>query len=120
MIYHNTPKFLRKPDPLGKEIKKLACSRWGTMLYPDIQKGKEATNTAKFQQHIRRTAVCTKRLMMAEKGCGQLTSNYTYFFDSCLSEVKTAEEKMAEGVEYCGPAKTRHNVFFLDTFRKVD
>ena len=81
------------------------------MLYPDTQKGKEATKTAKFQQRIRGTAVCTKILMITKTGCGQLTSNYTYFSDSWFSEVKTAEEKMAEGVDYCSPANMRHNVF---------
>ena len=39
----------RNPEPLGMEIKNLACSRLGTMLYLEIQKGREATKTAKFK-----------------------------------------------------------------------
>ena len=39
----------RNPEPLGMEIKNLACSRLGTMLYLDIQKGREATKKAKFR-----------------------------------------------------------------------
>ena len=41
-----------------------------------------------------------KRIMMAKKGCGQLTSVDTYFFDSWFIGVKTAEEFMDEGVNY--------------------
>ena len=34
--------IFRKPEPLGTEMKNVACSRLGTMLHLDIQKGKEA------------------------------------------------------------------------------
>ena len=37
------------------------------------------------------------------KGCVQLTTNGTCFYESCFSAVKTAEEAMVEGVDYCGP-----------------
>ena len=51
--------------------------------------------------------------MMATKGCGQLTSNYTKFSDSQFIVVKTAEGGMAEVVDYCGPVKTVHKGFCL-------
>ena len=60
----------------------MACSRLGTMLHLDIQKGKEAMKTSNFQKDIGDTAAYMKILMMDTKGCGQLTSNYTYFSDS--------------------------------------
>ena len=43
--------------------------------------------------------------------CGLLILNETYFDDIWFSGVKTAKEAMAEGVDYCGLAKMRHNVF---------
>ena len=43
-----------------------------------------------------------KRLAIANKGCGQLTSNDTYFADSWFSSVKTAKEMAAVEVNYCG------------------
>ena len=49
-----------------------------------------------------------KRLMTATKKCNQLNSNETYFEYSWLSGVKTAEEAMAEGVDYFVPVKTSH------------
>ena len=70
-------------------IKNVACYRLGTMLYLEIQKGKEAMKTSEFQQQIGRTVACMKRLMMATKGCDQLTSNETYFYDIWFSGVKT-------------------------------
>ena len=59
-----------------------------------------------------------KRLDIATKGCGQLTSNETYFSDSWFSSIKTAEEEMAAGVDYCGTVKTIHKFFMY--VRKVD
>ena len=68
-----------------------------------------------FQSELGVNAACMKRLAIATKGCGQLTSNYTYFADSWFSSVKTAEEMAAAGVNYCGPVKTSHKGFCLAT-----
>ena len=65
------------------------------------------------------TVACTKRLMMATKGCDQLTSNDIYFADICFSGVKTDEEEMTEGVDYCGLAKMSHKDFCLATLAKL-
>ena len=70
------------------------------MLYPEIRKGKEAMKTSKFTKYLRGTIVRMKRLAIANKGCGQLTSNDNYFSDSWFSSVKTSDEAMAAGVEY--------------------
>ena len=85
------------------------------MLHLEIQKGKEATNTSKFQKYIGDTTVCMKRLAFATKGCGQLKSNDTNFDYNWFSSVKNSQEVMAAGVDYCRPAKTRHKGFCLDT-----
>ena len=60
-----------------------------------------------------------KILAMDTKGCGQLTSNDTYFDDICFSSVKTAEEAMAVGVNYYVPVKTSHKVFCLATLENL-
>ena len=67
---------------------------------------------SKFQNHLGGTTACTKRLAIATKGYGQLTSNDTHFADIWFSYVKTAEDMAAAGVDYCGPAKTIHKSFF--------
>ena len=55
---------------------------------------------------------------MDNKGCGQLTSNDTYFADSWFSSVKTSDESRAEGGDYCGLEKTIHVGFCLSTLEK--
>ena len=81
-------------------MKNVACSRLGTMLHLGIQKGKEAMKKLTFQSELGGTAACMKRLAIATKGCGQLTSNNTYYADSWFSSVKTSEEMAAAGVNY--------------------
>ena len=97
----------------------MACSRFGTMLYLYTQKGEEAMNKETFQQHIGGTAACMKILILAKKLCGQLTSKYTFLCDSWFSGVRTAEEDMAEGVDYCGPVNTCHKGFLIATLEKL-
>ena len=41
-------------------LKNVTCSMLGTMLYLEIQKGKEATKASDFQQDIGREASCMK------------------------------------------------------------
>ena len=102
-------------EPLGKEMNNVACTRLGTMLHLDIQKGKEAMKTPKFQKYIRGTTTCMKRLSIATKRRGQLTSNDTKFSDSWFSYVKTTEDMAAAGVNCCRTVKTSHKVFFLSS-----
>ena len=52
-------------------------------------------------------------IMHAKKSCGQLMSNNNNFSDSWFSGEETAEEAMAEGVDYCRPEKTIHKGFYL-------
>ena len=56
--------------------------------------------TSIFQKYIGGNSACMKRLMMAKKGWYQLTSNNTYLVDILFSGMNTAEESMAEGVDY--------------------
>ena len=74
--------MFRNPDLVEIEMNNSECSRLGTMLHLEIQKGKEAMKTLEFQKYFQGTAVCMNRLLIASKGCGQLTSNDTYFSDS--------------------------------------
>ena len=57
--------------------------------------------------------------MMNTQGCGQLKSIYTYFSNIWFNGVKTAEEAMNQGVDYCGMAKTSHKSFCLATLENL-
>ena len=72
-----------------------------------------------FQKYFGGTAACMKRLQIANKGCGQLKLNYTCSSDSWFSSVKTDEEKMAAGINYCGPAKMSHKGSCLSTLEML-
>ena len=59
----------------------VTCSRLGTLLHLEIQKGKDAMKTSEFKKYPLGTATCMKRLAISTERCGQLTLNYTYFAD---------------------------------------
>ena len=111
--------IFRKPDTLDTKMENMECSRLGTMLHLEIQKGKEAMKKSRFQSVLGGTVACMKRLAISTKECGQLTSNDTYFSDNWFSYVKTAEEMNAAGVNYCGPVKTIHKGFCLATLEML-
>ena len=75
--------------------------------------------TSEFRKYLGGSSACTKRLSINNKGCGQLTSSDTYFAGIWFSYIKTAEEAMAAGVNYCRPAKTIHKGFCLGTFENL-
>ena len=54
-------------------------------------------------------------LIMAAKGCDQMTANEIYFSDKWFNGLKTANDDMAGGVDYCGPIKTIQKGVLLDT-----
>ena len=89
------------------------------MLHLKIQKVKEAIKTSEFQKYLGGTNACIKILAISHKGCGQLASNVTYFADIRFSSVKTAEETIAPGVDYCGLAKTIRKDFCLATVKNL-
>ena len=60
-----------------------------------------------------------RKIGISNKGCGQPTQNDTYFSDSWFSSVQTAKEMAAEGVNYCGPAKTSHMGFCLAKLERL-
>ena len=53
-----------------------------------------------------------KILMRYTKRGDQLSSKYTYSYDSWGRKVKKTENKFAEGLDYCGKVKTSHKVVF--------
>ena len=55
---------------------------------------------SEFQKYIGGTTACVKRLVMATKGCGKMTSNDTYFSDIWFIYVKFSKEAMTAGVDY--------------------
>ena len=74
--------IFRKPDKLDTEMNNMECSSLGTILHLETQKGKEAMKTSEFLKYFEGTPACMKRISMDTKGCGKMTSNGNYFYDS--------------------------------------
>ena len=55
--------LLRKPKPLGTELKNVACSKTGIILFLEIQRGKEGMRQAKYSREHGGTTACTMRLV---------------------------------------------------------
>ena len=75
MWFHATPKgdlpqysyIFKKTEPLGMEMNNMDCSRLGTMLLLEIQKGEEAMKTPIKKIYTIGTAACMKRLTMNKR-----------------------------------------------------
>ena len=52
--------ILLKPDPLGEELKLVACSVTGALLFIDVHRRKEWKNHVKYQNKLGATLACTK------------------------------------------------------------
>ncbi len=60
--------IMRKPEPLGTELKCVACPVTGCMLNLEIQRGKEGMKDQKYNQALGATTGCTLRLMEEAAG----------------------------------------------------
>ena len=58
-------------EPLRTDFKKVACSVTYSLLFIEVQRGKEGVKNGKYQKELVATAACTKRMMEATKGIGQ-------------------------------------------------
>ena len=108
--------ILRKPEPLGTELKTVASTGSnGPMLYAEIQEGKEGMKTKPFFRPHGATCACVLRLGKATKNHGQnpdpLIRNL-FYGDSWFASLKTAVQVTEElDAEFVGPVKTSHKQF---------
>ena len=83
------PFITQNPYQSVTELNIYVCSRLGTMLYLEIQKGKDMKKIAQFQKYIGGTVAYMKIIIRVTNGCGQLSSNNTLFSDLWFSGVNT-------------------------------
>ena len=112
----NISYILRKPEPLGTELKTVACTGSnGPMLYAEIQEGKDAMKTKPFFHPHGATCACVLRLGKSTKDNSQhpdpLIRNL-FYGDSWFASLKTAVQVTDElDAEFLGPVKTSHRQF---------
>ena len=61
----------RKTEPLGTEFKTVDCSVIGTLIFLEIQWGKEGMKLSRYNLELGDTAACTKIFMEETKGMDQ-------------------------------------------------
>ena len=118
--------ILRKPEPLGTELKTVAtkgCN--GPILYAEIQEGKEGMTHKPYFVANGATCSCVLRLGKGTKNNGQVPDaliRNLYYGDSWFAFLKTAVAVTEElDSEFLGPVKTAHKQFpkkFLENTMK--
>jgi hypothetical protein len=116
--------ILRKPEPLGTELKTVACPATGVIIFAEIQEGAQAMKNKKFGEDFGGTAACTFRLAEGTSYCGlklpsrtdAMANGATEYFngDSWFTSIPVAEGFAEKGLEYVGAMKTNHKLFPKD------
>ena len=104
--------YFQEAEAIGDRDEGCGVLKVGGNVTPRDPKEEGGYEDVEIPNFLGVTIACKKRLDIATKGCGQLLSNDTYFSDSWFISVKTDEQMAAAGVNYCGPVKTSHKVFF--------
>ena len=111
-----------KPEPLGTELKTMACSVTGSLFFIYIYRGKEGTNNRKYHLELRATKSFTKRMAEATKGLYlryvKGDTDNCFIFDSWFASNNSAESAMDVGVEIVGMVKPI-KIFFKDTIENL-
>ena len=113
------PYIFRKPKPFGKDIKMVACSVTGDLIFLENHWDKEGINSSRYHLELDATADCTKIFMEEMKGLGQRSlkgSTRDCFLLNSWFLLKKEEESAASiGVDLIGAVKTNTKVFFKAT-----
>lgn len=59
--------ILRKPEPLGTELKTVCCAKTGVMTYMEIMRGAKGMKEMPLQKELDGTAACNVRISMGSK-----------------------------------------------------
>ena len=115
--------IFRKPYPLGKEFKTVACYVTGDLLCIEVQRGREGMKDSKYQKDLGSTTACTKIMMEATKGIGQKyrkgRTKDCFLFYSWFDSKKAAESAMEVGAKFIGMVKTNTKGFCKETIEKL-
>ena len=107
--------IFRKPEPFGAEFKKFACSVTGSLIFIDIQRGKEGMKLSRYHLELGATSACTKILMEDIKGLGQRSlkgsTRGCFLFESWFLLEKSAETAASIGVDLFGMVKNNTKEF---------
>ena len=104
----------RKPDPLGHELKNLACAICKVMFWFELQEGKMCMANKKYVAEYGATAAFVLRAMERFRGTGK-----ALIADSWFGSVKTAVLLLEWGLYCILVVKTNHKFFCLDKLKSA-
>jgi hypothetical protein len=116
---HGAPyvtKIIRKPTPVGIEIKNAACSQSGVMLALEVQEGKEAMARKDFANC---GSAGTAWVLRLTKEANLFASWRTVCADSAFASVKTALTCLQHKMHFRGVVKTATKLFPLHFFNRT-
>lgn len=99
-------KIKRKPKGVGCEVKTACDSNTKIMIRLEINEGKEAMSTKKWQREFGAGTATTLRLTEPWHGSGRVVVG-----DSWFASVKTAVELFKVGLYFIGLVKTAHSFY---------
>ena len=113
--------IIRKPEPLGTELKTMCEGTFGIVIHLEIQKGKIKMARKKFVTEYGATTGCTVRLCAASN----LSEAHEVpplarcvFADSWFASLKTVLALRKElGLHFTGPIKTAYTNFPIEPMR---
>ena len=110
-------------EPLRTDFKKVACSVTYSLLFIEVQRGKEGVKNGKYQKELVATAACTKRMMEATKGIGQKSikggTKDCFLFGRWFASKKATEAAMLVVAELINMVKTNTKVFCKETIENL-
>ncbi len=104
--------IIRKPEPLGTEMKCVACPKTGIILGLEIQRGKTEMKKLELHKNLGATSSCVARMAGLTSGSGQPHDDANHFKvfagDSWFASVRTAEYMSTRGFHFIGQVKNAH------------
>lgn len=103
----------RKPEPMGCELKSLACAMSGLLLFAEIAEGEQRHARHKWHAEYGHTTSTTLRCTELYHGTQRVV-----YGDSWFAGVKTAEAMLKHGLYFLGDVKTNTKRYPTEELKK--
>ena len=107
-------KIIRKPRPIGNELKNMADGRSKVVLKLEVMQGKEVNKNKEYNQEFGATTGAVLRLTKGLRGTGRIV-----VADSWFGSVKSAVELAKYGLYSIMLVKTAHKNFPMDKLNEA-
>jgi hypothetical protein len=102
-------KIIRKPTPVGCEIKTLSCATSNILLTLELQEDKAAMSSKQFVGQY--SSAGTSAIIRLAKAANVCNTSKVIVADSAFASVKTARACLEHGLHFIGLVKTAHSLY---------